>query len=354
MRDYLVNNFRHSITGRKSLNYLRIPVTNLDVNDENAHLFNKIYKWCLDNIDKTITRTPSGGISIKFTNMKGEQFDIRQTGSCIELTILILEGWFRIQFRSKPSQDDGKVIYGRLAFNQFKKDCKEKLNIDIDDYSVDNGQEINDSISRYQIKLLQRAYIGKTLANVHHIDFRSAFASGVIKDYPEFYPVYKEYFDKRRQDEYYKQILTNSIGYMHSKCCNYRFSNIAKSAVDNTNNAINDMVKELRDNGRIPLMINTDGIWYYGDIYHNDNEGDNLGNWHNDYVNCKFRAKSDGAYEFIDQDGKYHPVIRGKTRLDRVKDRSEWQWGDIFNIDAVEITYNFIKGVGIVKEGVVL
>ena len=41
-------------------------------------------------------------------------------------------------------------------------------------------------------------------------------------------------------------------------------------------------------------------------------------------------------YEFI-EDGKYTPVVRGKTKLDRVKPRSEWQWGDIFKYDANEL-----------------
>jgi hypothetical protein len=43
--------------------------------------------------------------------------------------------------------------------------------------------------------------------------------------------------------------------------------------------------------------------------------------------------KSGGSYEYI-EDGQYKPVVRGRTKLEETKPRSEWQWGDIFHNDA--------------------
>lgn len=86
------------------------------------------------------------------------------------------------------------------------------------------------------------------------------------------------------------------------------------------------------------ISYNTDGIWYQGAVYHGDGEGDDLGQWHNDHVNCRFRAKSAGSYEFI-ENGSYFPVVRGKTRLDDLIPRDKWQWGDIYQNEADLMTF---------------
>ena len=88
------------------------------------------------------------------------------------------------------------------------------------------------------------------------------------------------------------------------------------------------------NNGRHLILTNVDGIWYTGDIYHGDGEGDKLGQWSNDHMNCTCRAKSAGAYEYI-ENGEYHAVVRGSTNLDKIKPRDQWVWGDIYNEDAV-------------------
>ena len=95
----------------------------------------------------------------------------------------------------------------------------------------------------------------------------------------------------------------------------------------------------MRNSGRIVISYNTDGVWYDGEIYHGEGEGPNLGQWSNDHVNCMFRAKSAGAYEFI-EDGKYYPVVRGQTTLDAIKPRSSWEWGDIYKSTSLQYYYN--------------
>ena len=61
-----------------------------------------------------------------------------------------------------------------------------------------------------------------------------------------------------------------------------------------------EMNARLIANGDKILGHNTDGIWYQGPVYHGEGEGNDLGQWRNDYVDCRFRAKSSGAYEFIE------------------------------------------------------
>lgn len=94
------------------------------------------------------------------------------------------------------------------------------------------------------------------------------------------------------------------------------------------------------------LLYNTDGIWYCGDVYHGEGEGKRLGEWENDHINCMFRAKSAGSYEFV-EDGKYYPVVRGRTNLDLITPRENWKWGDIFKKEAKVIEFYWLAGEGI-------
>ena len=88
---------------------------------------------------------------------------------------------------------------------------------------------------------------------------------------------------------------------------------------------IEELAQKLTDSGRMPLLWNVDGLWYLGDEYHGDGEGSELGQWENDHVNCRFRAKTRGAYEYI-ENGVYTPVIRGVPN----DIKKNWSWGDIF------------------------
>ena len=106
------------------------------------------------------------------------------------------------------------------------------------------------------------------------------------------------------------------------------------------------MVKWLKATDRIPVLINTDGIWFIGTPTNLSSKL--LGEFEEDHKNCTLRIKSSGAYEYI-EDGKYHPVLRGKTKLDRIKPRDKWQWGDIYQEDAQPIMLTFNKNKGIVE-----
>ena len=182
---------------------------------------------------------------------------------------------------------------------------------------------------------------------VNHIDFHSSYAGGLANTHPEFKPILTKLFEKREEKEEYKNILNFSIGFMQSeKCCKAKWAHLSRDAIKDNNDRIKKLTEELEKRGRIILTYNTDGIWYKGPVYHGAGEGSGLGEWHNDHVNCKFRAKSAGAYEFI-ENGVYNPVVRGVSNECKVK----WEWGDIYSKEAEPEMFVFDEELGVYLNG---
>lgn len=331
----------------EDVNYYLIPVTVFEMNDMGAHQFNLILDKVKDY--NPIIRTKSGGISLKLGQIILPAYDMRYTGSCAELTIIDETGMYRIQFRIGQKSEDKKLLSGHQAFNKFKKILLES-GIDLDEYAIDNGPEVKKEILKPMIKMESACFVDDIFENVHHIDFHNSYPAGLVNTHPEFKEVITTLYEKRKTNEVYKAILNYSIGYMQSeKCCGARWAHLSRDAINDNYNRINELAERLKANGRVILSYNTDGIWYSGEIYHGAGEGSNLGEWQNDHINCKFRAKSSGSYEFI-ENGKYHPVVRGRTNLDNIKPRSAWEWGDIYDKDAEPLIYTLMSG-GIYKDG---
>lgn len=317
-------------------NQMIIPVNTFEMDEEGIKEFNSIFLYIKKMGKKLnpIIRTESGGISNKTIF---PAYDVRNTSTVIEIT-LIYKYMYRFQCRS-IKQSAG--IKGRQAFIKFKKLCKQKRfgSINLDDYKISNGADVKETIEMPLIKMEHQFLIDEELDNVHHIDFHNSYPAGLVNTHPEFKDVVEYLYNKRKTDPECKAILNLTIGFFQSeKCCKAQWANLSKDAIADNNKRIIDLAEKLRASGRVIISYNTDGIWYFGDIYHGENEGDKLGQWHNDHINCKFRAKSAGAYEFI-EDGVYYPVVRGHTHLDDLKPRSSWQWGDIYNKDAVAVKY---------------
>ena len=323
-----------------SINYILIPVNIINIDREGAKRFNKIYNWLKTTRWSKIERTKSGGIAVGL-KLRLPAWDVRRTRNCVELTILCEEGMWRIQFRSSLPN---KALSGRGAFKLFKAILL-KHGIDLNDYEISNGPEVKKTITPAPVKLARLSYINHTFTNVHHLDFHSSYPAGLVNTHPEFRKVIEELYDKRHENEDYKAILNYSIGFMQSITgCGARWANLSRDAIHDNNRRIAEMTVKLEKTNRIPLLYNTDGIWYMGEIYHDNDEGEGLGQWSNDHINCKFRAKSEGAYEFI-ENGVYHPVVRGINN----EDKKDWQWGDIYQEKAkVELfTFNEKEGVAI-------
>lgn len=310
-------------------NYLKIPCTLLTPTEENSRTFNNILAECKKEIADKIVRTPSGGICTDWSVLRLPAFDYLTTPGGAEITILIEEGMWRIQFRPGIYEHENIRLSGRKAFMLFHEMLKKDYGIDIENYAIENGDEIKKKIEPPLVKLESEVFKDIIFDGVHHIDFHSSYGAGLANTYPEFRPLLQKCFEKRKENKAYKALLNFTIGFMQSKWTGFRFAQLSKAAIDDNNIRVKKLAKNLEESGRVVILYNTDGIWYSGKVYHGDGEGIGLGEWTNDHTNCKFRAKSDGCYEFI-ENGVYYPVVRGYTNLDKIKDRSNWEWGDIY------------------------
>lgn len=328
-----------------------IPCNAFNMDDEGAHNFNLVYHYCRENIKNTIVRTEKGYVSTNKRYFNPPMWDIRMLASSIEITIVAAEGMWRIQFRNVEEKTKEKSPYGSNAYSKFKSTCK-KYGINLDDFAIENGMEVKKEIEFPMIDTVD-IELNKTYDTVHHIDLNSSHISGMVEAFPELRPPFEEIYKGRKEHAEYKAVLTHTWGYFQSKIIGAKFAHISKAGIAYTNRRMRELTKKLQDSGRRVLMWNTDGIWYQGEIYHDDTEGRELGQWKHDYTNCLFRAASKGKYEFLEEDGTYHPVVRGATKLDRIKSRDEWEWGDIYNYNAVVIDYVWTEN-GLTREGELL
>lgn len=351
---------KHSyLTAQRGLiktNYKKIPVSALQMNSDGAKKFNNIYQDLLKMDLNTLIRTPSGAISNAPENKSNNMYawDVRALKSMVEITVRThIE--FRLQFRqlSKDNDDTENTMYGWEAFSRFKYLC-EKAGINLDDYAdnnFDHAMEIKNSIPKPKICMGDDMWIDKTISNAHHIDFHNSYPAGLCNTHPEFRKVIEPLYNERHKHPENKLILNATIGYMQSAMpqVRARWAKLSRDAIKNNNDRIDTLAQTLEDEGYTIIAYNTDGIWYTGGKpYHGDGEGSALGQWENDHTYCKLRFKSAGAYEYI-ENGEYTPVVRGFTNLDKMKPRSEWKWGDIYDHSMVPVQFKFVEGIGIVE-----
>ena len=326
------------------MNYLSIPRIPMKFTDENIELFNKQVD-CFERMKlPKLKRTLSGGIAkVSY----GYGWDVQKIGrSAFELTVTTWFSTYRLVLVNNVDEDGGATkITGRQAYvmmrNEFGKD-----GIDLESYAVDNGKEIKKTeIEPPMIMATENLEFGKTYENVSHLDFHSSYPGGLARLHPEMRKTIERIYEKRKssdKDAELKLALDASIGFFQSQYCKigghgYALANLSRDAVNDNNERIRRVTKELIESGRTPLLYNTDGIWYSGEpLEAGEDYGPGVGRWENDHLALRFRAKSKGSYEFIDEDG-YRPVVRGRTRYDEMKPRSEWTWGDIFKCGGVEM-----------------
>lgn len=320
-----------------NINFLLIPVSVIDISEEGMNLFNKIYAYLKKQNLHKLERTPSGSIK-KGRGAKLPAWDYRITNTCVELTVIYEGLAWRIQFRTKlPSG-----MSGRSAFTSFKRKLLRR-GIDLARYAIENGAEVKKEIEKALIGAKHPINYNRVFEKVHHIDFHSSYAAGLANTHPEFAPFLNEIYHKREKKPINKSILNFSIGFMQSiSGCNARWAHLSRDAIKDNNDRIKNLAETLEKKGRIVIAFNTDGIWYQGAVFHGEGEGDSLGQWRNDHINCKFRMKSAGAYEYIEK-GVYTPVVRGVPNADK----SSWKWGDIYEKKAKPQKFYFDEEEGI-------
>lgn len=335
------------------VNYIKLPVTQTDSVEE----FNEVYQYWKDLEDKGklnygIPRTKSGGIKIKNIEQVIPAYEVRSSQLGAELLVLAHydngePAFYRLQYRSQIQEDtDGNQMSGRTCFQIFTNELK-KDNINIEDYYIDNGLEVKQTIEKAKIQLLDEGFKNLTLQNAHHLDIHNSYPSGMAEFIPEWRPAIERLYYGRKEHPEYKLVLNATCGYFQTP---YRFkarlAHVSKYAIHRNNEKIDKMVEWLKQTGRVPVLLNTDGIWFVGEPTYLDNK--ELGTFEEDHRNCTLRIKSSGCYEYI-ENGEYHPVVRGKTRLDHIKPRTEWQWGDIYNEQAKVIQLVFDRKLGIME-----
>lgn len=338
-------------------NYMLIPVTVIEATEEGMNEWNEIYRYhrSLDYAGK-IVRTRSGGICTDRRYYRPPSWDVRVMGSCIEITSLMADGMRRFQFRravSSKGAEDPTVMPGRQALNLFTRKLWQISGIDLEDYAIEDGLELREREKpTYKIDVDPR-FIRETMCiedartyfPVHHIDFHSSFPAGLANTHPELRPTIDYLYRGRKTNPEYKGCLNASIGAMWSPHLNSaRYARLAIDAINDNNRRLDEITERLKKAGRIPLVWNVDGVWYLGDIYHGDGEGPGLGEWENDHVNCKLRAKTRGCYEYI-EDGVYHPVVRGVKN----EDKAGWSWGSIFDHHEQALAYGYDEERGLYK-----
>lgn len=313
---------------------------------EGVELFNEVYTTLLKTGLGKIKRTKSGALASGMANGGNmAAWDVVTTSIGVRLTVIV-EGWVYVLKVGTFKTEKDPGIYPAQAFMEFKEACM-AAGIDLDLYADDNGAEIKKEIPPAPIAMARHMKeTDKGLKGANHLDFHSSYPAGLCNKHPEFRKVVEPIYERRKADPSCKAMLNYAIGCMQSpkEPFKSRWARLAKDAIEDNMERINDMICRLVTSGREILGINTDGIWYLGEPYHGEGEGEGLGQWRNDHVNCLFRSKTDGSYEFI-EDGKYCPVVRGLTTLDRVKPRSEWEWGDIYK--GSSLAFEFKEGIGL-------
>ena len=330
-----------------------IPINNFTFSRVDE--WNKIYFYCKKHFE-LVKPTKSHGISYATKFKFCERYFVTTGNERFELVIICADGCYRFLLQSKKNKVN--KISGIQACREIFKQAK-KYNIDFSQYLVEDGLKVKEGIVSPSIEVLEPIFLEKDLRSVHHIDLNSSYASRIIEVHPELTQMYEELYAKRKiKNDYYKHVLTNSIGCFQSEFCvdpashfktkPYALAELAKIAVNGTRAKIEELVAKLRASKRIPLLTNTDGIWYYGSIYHDEDEGIDLGQWKHDHLNCRFLMCGPGAYQFI-ENGKCNTVVRGICNLDAIEpDRDKWAFGCIKQLNTV-VTYVFDEDKGVIR-----
>lgn len=333
----------------------KIQMQPIEMPFEQMDEFNEIYAYARAHFMK-VEPTKSKAMPYNGSCKMHSRYMIVQSKTKIELTIVCYAGCYRFLIGNMRNEAENPVS-GKQAVRAIYKAAKE-LGIDLSRYAVspEEGQALKTEITQPHIEMLGMP--GRVYTNVHHLDLNSSYASRIIEKHSELKPLYESMYAKRHEnDGYYKHVLTNSIGCWQSEFCPdvnnagrlrpYQFAGLSKEAVNGTREIIEEYVDRLKKAGRRVLLTNTDGIWYQGDLYHDEREGNKLGQWKNDHKDCRLLMKSKGAYQFM-ENGEVHTVVRGITTLDREKDRKDWAFGDIFNDVEMEY-YTFDEREGVKK-----
>lgn len=262
----------------------------------------------------------------------------------IKFTIIICNRVYRLSFGYKGTKNS--AMTGFEAYRLFQKTCKKyKINLNNYKQTKEEGLKSKSEIKGYSI-LRNWQISRKVYHHVNHLDIHSAWPAGVINTYPEFKPVFDDLY------KIDKQTGPKALGYFQSKKCNYAYANLAKLGINWCDKKIWNIILKLQLDGFTVIQVNTDGVWYCKEnsdvnvIYHDEDEGKEIGQWKTDHVDCDFYSHSDGAYWYV-ENGKFVPVARGRYSYENIKSRDQWDEDDFMKAMTTMITYDWDEEKGL-------
>ena len=343
----------------KQLNYRYIPVNQLNPAKQ-LNESNELLKELKDNyVRGEFVHTNCGGLSRHVKNIiEHKKFEITQhSRASIEIIIYNIEkGWTRVKFCNDFRTNDDKAISGTKSLKKLIEYCPE-----IADYVCEDEEENHkwrEEAKKFYtpegfMGVREEFYNNRELKHVYSLDFHWAFPSALATIIPSTRDKLEELYDKRKTDKsgMIKAIGVAAIGTM----CSVWTKNIGLKAEESLaklryeilnlhNQRMQFMIKEIKKQGGIILNLRTDSIKFASPrpliLPH---EGDGLGKWSYEFRDCRYRQRSTAAYEYIDNEGKYHAVLSGSCKRDKTESREEWKWGDIYRPDAsiIELQFNW-------------
>lgn len=344
-----------------AINFIKLPVTSFDPLKDGIEECNELVKHLEKLAEyKKFDRTKSGGIAKSvFNALDGIEFQVGR--SWVELLLHIKGQWARVQFRNcKGLNGETEEIWGNTSLKQLIKICPEIKEFVSKDEEK-NEQHHLAAKKYYNNTICPIAFMGiperaestkgKELNKcVCSIDIHSAFPAALARVIPEIRERIDEMYLKRKEDPNIKQILNLSIGTMTS-VGTQRYLGAKRALAELREKVLEDhaqvmhfLIEEIEKQGGVVINLRTDSIKFiwtkpFKPIL--PGEGDGLGQWSYEFYKAPaYRQYSTGCYEYIDNAGVYHPVLNGYTTLDRIKPRSEWEWGDIKNSGKI-VTWSF-------------
>ena len=222
-----------------------------DFDECGVEQFNKIYKYLKQADLRPLMRGRSGAILKSNKQNRYGAWDVRIYATGATITVRI-EGRTYAYCIGHINKDDSKGLRGYEAFHLFKDKCLD-AGIDLDEYAIDNGAEVKETIPSPHISMNQyMTYSDSPLENVHHIDFHNSYPAGLCNTHPEFRKVIEPIYETRKTSPENKAILNYSIGFMQSlqPACKARWSHLSHDAIVDNNNRIEELSDRLEASGR--------------------------------------------------------------------------------------------------------
>lgn len=345
----------------------------------NSHLetINKVYRYFNNTKDLGFKQlvnkgiTPSGGLE-KNGVYYGSPYlwtkqimrgNLNETIVSIELYVMYQDRLYGLTC-GNPRRELTNT--GTLNYRRFLHACKD-CNIDIEKYKLpdlETAKKVKASIKSPLIFTIDNfypeyLYFGY-IDHVNHIDIHEAYRAGLYEHHPELAPVFEKIDEKYKEHHVNKDITNMTLGMFQSKYIGYRLSNLAKEAIEWTRNKVEAIAKQIKKAGGLILGFNTDGLFYRmpsGKIYHGEGEGEQVGQWQNDYTEMNWLPLGSNwvCLSGYDKHGHkgFYKAMRGQYKYSDVKPYETWDcWSDIVKALATqqykEITFDEEKGWNVV------